>query len=58
MKIIVYSTINGDIFRNVYCPDGMEDLQCGENEAWLEHEYVDDSEYMVDLNTLEIIPIQ
>lgn len=58
MKIIVYSEIDGDILRSVYCPDGMEDLQCGENETWMEHDYVDDSLYKVDLNTLEIIPIQ
>lgn len=58
MNIIVYSTIDGDILRSVYCQDGMQDLQCGENEAWIEHEFVDDSLYKVDLNTLAIIPIE
>lgn len=54
---IVYSTIDGDIRVNIQCvPDEIE-LQCKENEAWMEHDPVDDSAYKVDLETLEIVPI-
>ncbi len=55
---IVYSTIDGDIRVNIQCvPDDIE-MQCSDNEQWMQHSYVDDSLYKVDLNTLEIIPIQ
>lgn len=55
---IVYSTIDGDIRVNIQCiPEDIE-MQCMANEAWMEHEYVDDSRYCVDLNTLDIIPIE
>lgn len=54
---IVYSTIDGDIRVNIQCvPDEIE-LQCKENEAWMEHDPVDDSAYKVDLEALEIVPI-
>ena len=55
---IVYSTIDGDIRVNVQCLPEEIQLQCKENEAWMEHEPVDDSLYKVDLNTLDIIPIE
>lgn len=58
MIIVVYNTLDGDIIKCATCPDGMEDIQCGPNEAWIEHEWVDDSLYKVDLNTLDIIPIE
>ena len=54
---IVYSTIDGDIRVNIQCiPEDIQ-MQCLENETWMEHEYVNDSLYKVDLNTLDIIPV-
>lgn len=55
---IVYSTIDGDIRVNIQCVPEDIQMQCGENENWMEHAYVDDSLYKVDLNTLDIIPIE
>lgn len=55
--LIVYSTLDGEIRKYVLCPSGMADLQCGEDEAYIEHDRVDDSKFKVDLETLEIIPI-
>lgn len=54
---IVYNTINGDIRVNIQCIAEDIQMQCGVNEAYLEHEWVDDSAYKVDLETLEIVPI-
>lgn len=55
---IVYSTIDGDIRVNIQCiPEDIQ-MQCQANEAWMEHQHVDDSLYKVDLNTLAIIPIE
>jgi hypothetical protein len=54
---IVYSTIDGDIRVNIQCTPEDIGIQCGENEAWMAHEFVNDAEYKVDLNTLDIIPI-
>lgn len=55
---IVYSTIDGDIRVNIQCiPEDIQ-MQCRESEAWMEHQHVDDSLYKVDLNTLDIIPIE
>lgn len=56
MKIIVYATADGDILRNVLCPDGQADIQCGDGEAWIEHEPVDDVAYKIDLATLTVVP--
>lgn len=58
MIIIVYNTQDGDITKCASCPDGMEDAQCGPNESWIAHEWVDDTLYKVDLNTLDIIPVE
>lgn len=55
---IVYSTIDGDIRVNIQCVPEDIQMQCRENETWMEHPYVDDSLYKVDLNTLDIIPIE
>lgn len=57
IKIIVYNPLDGDILRCGHCPADMVDLQVQNGEAWLEHEPVDDAQFMVDLATLEIIPI-
>lgn len=54
---IVYSTIDGDIRVNIQCVPEDIQMQCQENEAWMEHEYVNDAEYKVDLSTLEIVPV-
>lgn len=54
---IVYNTLDGDIRVNVQCTEEEIQLQCRENEAWMEHARVDDSAYKVDLETLEIVPI-
>jgi hypothetical protein len=55
---IVYSTVDGDIRVNIQCVADDIQMQCGSNEEWMQHSYVDDSLFKVDLNTLEIIPIQ
>lgn len=54
---IVYNTLDGDIRVNVQCTKDEIQLQCRENEAWMEHTPVDDSAYKVDLETLEIVPV-
>lgn len=58
IEIIVYSTIDGMISKSVTCKQEDAPLQCGSDQAWMEHEPVDDSMYKVDLNTLDIIPIE
>lgn len=57
MNIVIYDNQTGAIHRCVACPDGMQEVQCGPSEDWLEHEWVDDSKYKVDLATLEVVPI-
>lgn len=57
MKYIIYSTIDGDIRCNVSCTTEDIEFNCRENETWMEHEWVDDSKYKVDLATLEVVPI-
>lgn len=57
IDIIVYSTIDGMIFKSVTCKEEDAPLQCGPNQAWMQHIPVDDSAYKVDLETLEIVPI-
>jgi hypothetical protein len=34
------------------------DINCGEDEAYMEHQPVDDSKYKVDLDTLDVVPIE
>lgn len=58
IEIIVYSTVDGMIFKSVTCKEEDAPLQCGSDQAWMEHAPVDDSMYKVDLNTLDIIPIE
>lgn len=54
---IVYSTIDGDIRVNIQCiPEDIQ-IQCRDNEAWMQHPFVNDAEYKVDLTTMEIVPI-
>lgn len=55
---IVYSTIDGDIRVNIQCVPEDIQMQCGPNETWMEHEHVNDALFKVDLNTLDIIPIE
>lgn len=57
IEIIVYSTVDGMIFKSVTCKPEDAPLQCGPDQAWMEHAPVDDSAYKVDLETLEIVPI-
>lgn len=57
MNIIVYNITTGIISRCVSCPPDMEAEQCGVDEAYIEHEWVDDSKYKVDLDTLDVVPI-
>lgn len=57
MNIVIYQKDTGSISRCVSCPDGMQDIQCGNEENWIEHDWVDDSKYRVDLVTLEIVLI-
>lgn len=57
INIVIYKTSNGDITRCVTCPAEMADLQVEDGEAWLEHDRVDDTLYKVDLQTMEIVPI-
>lgn len=56
-RIIVYDKDTGIIARCVCCPNGMEDVQCHENELYIEGGPVDDSQYKIDLVTLEIISL-
>lgn len=56
-NIIIYSLTDGDILRCVICPIGMENDQCGEGEAWIAHDRVDDTAFKVDLATLEVVPV-
>lgn len=53
-RIIIYSTLDGTILRTGIVPEGMEDVQCGPNEAWLEGD-ADDAVQMIDLETLTIV---
>lgn len=57
MMYIIYSTIDGDIRCNVSCAPEDIEINCRENETYMEHDWVNDSEFKVDLETLEIIPI-
>lgn len=57
MNIIIYDTDAGTINRCVTCPEEMAQEQCGPSEDWLEHDWVDDSKYKIDLTTLTVVPI-
>lgn len=57
MNIIIYDTATGAIHRCVTCPPEMAAEQCRADESYIEHDWVDDSKYKVDLETLEVIPI-
>lgn len=57
IHIVIYNEADGDIIRCTSCPMGMQDIQCGNDEAWIEHERVDDTLFKVDLSTLEIVPV-
>ena len=57
MNIIIYDTDTGAINRCVSCPEEMVQEQCGPNEDWLEHDWVDDSKHKIDLTTLTVVPI-
>ena len=54
---IVYNTNDGDIRVNIQCGSDDIQMQCGLNEAWMEHDPVDDSTYKVDLTTLTVVQI-
>lgn len=58
IQIVVYSTLDGMIAKCCGCGEEMADLQCGEDQAWLEHEMVDDSQFKVDLETLTVVAIE
>lgn len=57
MNIIIYETATGIINRCVSCPEEMVDSQCGPSESYIEHDWVDDSKYKIDLETLEVVLI-
>lgn len=57
INMIIYKTSDGDILRCVSCPEGMAELQIGADEAWIEHENVNDTKFKVDLETLKIIAV-
>ena len=54
---VTYDKATGMIHRCGICPDGDFEIQANESEGVIEHERVNDTEYKVDLSTLEIIPI-
>lgn len=54
---IVYDKTTGLIRANIQCiPEDIE-IQCGENEVWMQAGPVVDAEYKVDVSTMEIVPI-
>ncbi len=55
-SIVIYEAATGIIVKCVTCPDSMIDIQCGNGEAYIEHDRVDDADYKVDLDTLTIVP--
>ena len=56
-NMVIYKTSDGDILRCITCPEEMVDIQLGAGEAWIEHERVDDTQFKVNLDTGEIIPV-
>lgn len=57
ISILVYDKTSGQILKCLTCPIDMANIQCADNEAWIEHQSVNDELYIVDLNTLEVIPV-
>lgn len=57
INIIIYLDYDGTIIRCVSCPEGMEQLQCHDGEAYIEHERVNDVLYKIDLSTLQVVPV-
>ena len=57
-SIIIYNIATGDIVRCISCPESMIESQTNSGEGFIEHDRVDDTAYKVDLNTLEIIPVE
>jgi hypothetical protein len=59
VNIIIYETDSGKIIKSMTCPEEMISIQYDhETQNFLEHDRVDDTLYKVDLNTLEIIPVE
>lgn len=54
ISIIIYSTLDGTILRTGLIAEEQADLQCGDNEAWLEGA-ADDATQMIDLATLTVV---
>ncbi len=55
---IVYNPTDGDILRSGFCPEDWLDLQTQDGESVLRcNEIIDNDKFMVDLETLEIVPI-
>jgi hypothetical protein len=58
VNYIIYKKIDGDIRCSISCLVEDIDINCGEDEAYMEHQPVDDSKYKVDLDTLDVVPIE
>lgn len=59
MNIIIYETDSGKIIKSMTCPEEMISIQYDHaTQNFLEHDRVDDTMFKVDLNTLEIIPVE
>lgn len=59
MNIVIYKIDSGAIIKSISCPEDMVSIQYDhETENFIEHDRVDDTAYKVDLNTLEIIPVE
>lgn len=54
ISIIVYNEDTGLILRCVICQSETADEQCGDGEAWIEHERVDDTQWKVNPATKEL----
>ena len=57
INMVIYKTSDGDILRCVTCPEDMVNIQLGDGESWIEHEKVDDTQFKVNLDTGEIVPV-
>lgn len=55
---VVYNPNDGDILRSGFCPEDWLELQSRDGEAVLvADELIDNDKFMVDLQTLEIVPV-
>lgn len=54
-KILIYKPVNGEILRQMSLPDGEVSEQLGVGEAYIEHEFVDDTAFRVDHATAQIV---